>query len=863
MRRSYYQSVGNPVQLDRLPPTQPETEFLAPLPKSSTIASQILALLGLAAGVAFVAMIVSWTAATVWLEPYDLIFGVSSVIAGLVASVFTKQLQWLLHPIVLAGVGVLCLNYQTPWIVHVAVASGTMGVLVYAIGRHGIAVCLASPVPRETRESVRDRLYAQLLMMSLLAALLTAMTLWFNSIVFKLALITLPLSVFVASHPIGAHSNRWHELLQCLASWFTYDARPLPGLLQSPAGPLTNRLAITIFAAAMTAVILVRWSDSPIPQITDIAWEHHQSTSNELNARAAGKFEHLRYSFLNWGLAFAAIASFPVVIPLALATSFATPMVLEAAEQRDTATSKTNSIASVIADLQRSPDLTERNSIFLGRVVADGSPVLVPRKVFQEHAHVLGDSGAGKTSLFLCPIIEQLASQGECSIIVIDLKSDTNELLASELAAAKIIEEQWGTPILVKVFSNQSDRPTFALNPLTQTFWSELDLLTQTDLLCGAIGVTYGNGYGESYYSSANGANVYHALKTFRNVQTVAELAEGIGYVVANAKKQELHPEIRRAGVHVHEVMKRLAACEPLNVTNSTGHDSTAVKNAIDLAQVFQVPQLLYFQLSATLSPSAAPEIARLVTYMLLAAATKTERRHPVYVVIDEFQRMVAANLEYMLQLARSLGVGIILANQSMEDLKKSTTNLIPAIEANCRLRQWFSVSSSDDQLRLINSSGLTVDRLLKRTVSTSSDGKRSVSYSETETIVPRLSINDVLQTSDHPFRSFLRLSRGEGYAQYGGMPVTVESGYHITREEYCRRKNIPWPDLPGMFQPKQVSPHSKSVDATVDAKIAKGPIWTHEIIEKDSAQFSDDDLQSLADLYRQFEGMNPTSQRQ
>jgi len=93
------------------------------------------------------------------------------------------------------------------------------------------------------------------------------------------------------------------------------------------------------------------------------------------------------------------------------------------------------------------------------------------------------------------------------------------------------------------------------------------------------------------------------------------------------------------------------------------------------------------------LSPSGAPEIARLVNYMVLAAATQTKRRHPVFLVIDEFQRMLASNLEYMLPLARSTGVGVILANQSMEDLKKSTTNLIPDIEANCRLRQWFSSS--------------------------------------------------------------------------------------------------------------------------------------------------------------------------
>src|SRR5690606_19749313 len=139
-----------------------------------------------------------------------------------------------------------------------------------------------------------------------------------------------------------------------------------------------------------------------------------------------------------------------------------------------------------------------------------------------------------------------------------------------------------------------------------------------------------------------------------------------------SANKRDLHPEIKKAGVHVMEVMKRLAACQALNVAPTTERDADVLEQAIDFTKVFTEPQLHYFHLSATLSPSGAPEIARLVTYMLLAAATQTERRIPVFLVIDEFQRMVASNLEYMLQLARSMGVGIILANQSMEDLKKS-----------------------------------------------------------------------------------------------------------------------------------------------------------------------------------------------
>jgi len=193
-----------------------------------------------------------------------------------------------------------------------------------------------------------------------------------------------------------------------------------------------------------------------------------------------------------------------------------------------------------------------------------------------------------------------------------------------------------------------------------------------------------------------------------------------------------------------------------------------------------------------------------------------------------------------------------------MEDLKKSTTNLIPAIEANCRLRQWFSVSSSDDQQRLINASGLTVDRAVSRSVSTNSDGQRTVSYSESEQVVNRFTINDVSLTSDHPFRSFLRISRGAGYAQYGGLPVIVESTYHISKDEYDRRRSLPWPMLPGMFQPQRLSDVEMSRGTQPHVPRSDGPQWSAEIINGGAAPLSESDTKSIEDMFQQFQQSAP-----
>lgn len=92
----------------------------------------------------------------------------------------------------------------------------------------------------------------------------------------------------------------------------------------------------------------------------------------------------------------------------------------------------------------------------------------------------IGDSGSGKTALFLCPIIEQLVKFGDCSVIVLDLKADTTELLATLQSAADSVRRERGIRLPLKYFSNQTGKATFAFNPMTQPFWSNFDLFMRT-----------------------------------------------------------------------------------------------------------------------------------------------------------------------------------------------------------------------------------------------------------------------------------------------------------------------------------------------------------------------------------------------
>lgn len=848
MRDVYYQSVGNPLQTARLPISRPEIELLPPLPALGVRFGQAASCVSLAAVSAVVVMILFRPPGWSWLEPYDLLFAVPVLLVGSASAAYRRRLRPLLHPLCLAAAALLCLNQRLPWTGRVAVVALVLAVFVYAFGRHAGVLLTASPVARDAAEAFRRRSKTQLLWLAGFAAALIAAVLFTQLVLLKLALLTLPCVLLVPSRSEGLRTSRWRLLKEAVLSWFTYDPPSSPGLATCPIGSSGDRIGLTVLATALAAMALIQWQGSPLPWVGALAEARHETVMRGLEAEGATPFERVRFGSLTWVVALAAVVTIPVVLPWGLALSLTAPTLTDAAALRDRAASRSDT-ESVLDDIRRSADLIERDSVYLGRVVADGSPSLVPRGVFQEHAHGLGDSGAGKTSLFLCPLIEQLVRGGDCSLIVLDLKADTLELLATLQTAAEAARRDRGLRMPLKVFSNQA-KPTFAFNPMTQPFWRDFDLFTRTDILCGANGLTYGTDYGMGYYSSANAAILYHTLKTYPETSTFRELADAIGTVITTAKKRDLNPEIRKAGVHVQEVMKRLAACEPLNVTASSGHAEEVVANAIDMTQVFREPQLLYFHLSATLSPTGAPEIARLVNYMLLAAATQTERKHPVFLVIDEFQRMVASNLEFMLQLARSMGVGVILANQSMADLNKGATNLIPAIEANCRLRQWFSVSSGEDQKRLIEASGLAVDYELGRSVATNPNGGQSVSHSLREKVVPRLTLNDVLLTSDHPFRSILRISRGAGYAQYGGLPLVIESEFHISKAEYDRRRKLPWPELPGCFLPGRAPQGGPLPGAAPPSDVSPGPQWSEEVIGSAAAPLSDADKASLAALF-------------
>lgn len=471
--------------------------------------------------------------------------------------------------------------------------------------------------------------------------------------------------------------------------------------------------------------------------------------------------------------------------------------------------------ASFVTRVQDSEDETEQNSLFLGINAQDGTPVIVPRAVFEEHAHFLGDSGSGKTAIGLAGLIAQLLRFGDASVVVIDLKADDLALFEGVRREAEATEEAIKKDpndprnrYPFRWFTNKLHRSTYVFNPLTQGHFRNLTLYQRADILTAAMGLQYGSDYGRAYYGDANTELFYHALQQTPNLASFQELSE----ILQNKDKFRMDRKLRDDASHLLGIVNRLAACEPLNAHKKTKDlPPETLDHAIDFSDLFRTPQAVCFHLPSSIGTAGSAEIGRLVLYSLLSAAEAVgPDRKQVYLIIDEFQRMVAGNLELILQTARSMDIAVILANQSLANLKIAGIDLIPTVRANTRFRQVFAASDLTDQKELVASSGETLiyNRSWSEYLGLALGATAMTSMGSTETVTPRLRPNDILLATDHPQQSIVFIRRGHGYAQFGGMPFVMTSTYHISPEEYGERKRAPWPDhIPGV----NVLPESES----------------------------------------------------
>lgn len=493
---------------------------------------------------------------------------------------------------------------------------------------------------------------------------------------------------------------------------------------------------------------------------------------------------------------------------------------------------------SLVDLLRDSPNPFERNAIYFGVVAADGSPILVDRSQLCQHAHYLGATGGGKSSLGLAPLIEQLVSFGDSTIIILDLKGDTNELLAAARNSRDHLEKQKGVSIPIKHFTIENGKATCVLSTLGTEQWLHLTELQRTDVIAAACGLVYGTDYARAFFSAANSQIIYAAERLSAGERNFTTLLRDVVRLLKGKEGKDLPNELRRSGVHAYAVMNRLAAIKQINVSPSEMNGL----NAIDLGDCFRTPQIVYFKLPSTISQETTGAVGRLVAYFLMTAAHQVSSRRQVYLIVDEFQRMAAESLAILFEQARSLDLSLILSNQSLDDLGKHQSSLLNVIETNCNTRQWFSINTKND-IKSVEAIGCLreVDE-----VSTSTRiGKDGTETNQTirRALLPRISARDAMYISNDPHLSLLRLTGvRRGYSQYRGLPFVARTGFHITAEEYTKRRAYQWPDVgDGMIAATEVPPPSLA-ERTDDRKQTdfRHPTFRQEKTDQSTIELSE-----------------------
>lgn len=455
--------------------------------------------------------------------------------------------------------------------------------------------------------------------------------------------------------------------------------------------------------------------------------------------------------------------------------------------------------------LHESPVRLAREHLWIGTSTYNDYPVLLHRSALHEHAHILGDTGSGKTSRGLAPLVSQLIATGAPrdgypghSVVVIDLKGEPyffNSTRVESRAAG--LPYRW--------FTNVNGRSTYAFNPFLQEYARGLSPQQLAEVLLQSLGLEYGEAYGPSHYSRMNRRVMQHAMHVHSQAGkgeiTSFRQLEGI----LQQDLSDLKSDERKDATDVFAVIESLARLDSINITQEDVDAGRVAQRAldasIDMGTFLETPQVGYFYFSSTLETSTVRELSKLVLFSLLTAADTLERQHGpghrVYVVIDEFQQIIANNLELVLRQARSKNISCILANQSISDLKSGAIDVISTVQANTRVRQYFAASDINQQQLIERSGGdLHLHGIFEPHPLEELSVELGVIPAPDEELViaGQISRDEVIAMTDDPDACILHVTRGSGLTQFSGYPLLMKTDYHVSERRFNHWKAKRWP---------------------------------------------------------------------
>jgi hypothetical protein len=353
-------------------------------------------------------------------------------------------------------------------------------------------------------------------------------------------------------------------------------------------------------------------------------------------------------------------------------------------------------------------------------------------------------------------------------------------------------------------------------------------------MLIKALGLQYGETYGGSWFSSNMELFLNNIFSYFQtSIYSFRQLYQRCEDPLVYSKEVHGQKQDWSNARHLHMEVNRLASCEALNVTRKSHPNQPELfENAIDAADVLSRPQVVYFYLSSVSEEVTTRNIPKLMLYAMLQVADMIATIHstpaegsaargtaadywpravPVIVLLDEFQQLVSDNMLLVLNQARSMNIGCVLAHQNLGQLNLGEKDLTNTVLSNAAYKHFFRATDLATRDYLTKSSGTKVDhevswRQVAPVAGSSLDrAYLGVEWAERDMLLdaiinvrevqtPRLEPNEVICWSALEHTSFVNFTREAGLTRYGGFWVPLLSGYHIEQAENERRKICPFP---------------------------------------------------------------------
>lgn len=461
----------------------------------------------------------------------------------------------------------------------------------------------------------------------------------------------------------------------------------------------------------------------------------------------------------------------------------------------------------------------ERDCLLLGAHPTQDFPYLLQGKLLPEHLHIIGPPGTGKTSIGLTNLLMQLIARGDGPCVVIDCKGDPGLFNTVRHEATR-------NGRTFKFYTNLPNRPTYVFNPFDRETFDKLTMPDAVGLLINSLNLSFGDDYGRAWFSTASrvllkrsyeyaypnaapgrrgkkkSAAAGHGIESFADLNTV------IQYLMKGKDGEQF-----QAARHLSFVVERLAEYPQLNLAPDrfTGQCHPALDNAIHMPEVLRNKEVVYFYLSGLVDSANVGEVGRLAIYSLLTACQhhfdETGRAANAYCVIDEAQTVIAQNIANVLAKARSFGLSLTLAHQSMSqlnppggvDLRELVTSCTAVKQIFAARDPWMlkHISAMSGEVRYAN---VTYDATPETIAAGGFDYRQAVPNEKgearvrvAESVGNRLTPQDILEISADPRRCILAFEQGYGLTQYlGYFPARVD--WATTKEEADRRAAMPWP---------------------------------------------------------------------